>query len=91
LPFSGGLAILFYQGGRRIHPKGFVALTRILMLITGLLYPGTGMIVSAFTTKYRDLSLLPDFRVPLLMYATPVIYSLPACPISNNESLWPIL
>ena len=35
-----------------------------------------GLIVSALTTKYRDLSFLITFGVQLMMYATPVIYPL---------------
>ena len=33
-------------------------------------------IISALTTKYRDLSILISFGVGLLMYATPVVYPL---------------
>jgi lipopolysaccharide transport system permease protein len=45
------------------------------MAIIGL---GAGMLISALTTKYRDLIFLLTFGVQLLMYATPVIY-----PMSN--------
>ena len=34
------------------------------------------MIVSALTTKYRDLALLLTFGVQLLMYATTIVYPL---------------
>jgi lipopolysaccharide transport system permease protein len=34
------------------------------------------MIISAMTTKYRDLAFLVTFGVQLLMYATTVIYPL---------------
>ncbi len=44
-----------------------------LLLMQGI---GFGMIVSSLTTKYRDLAFLVVFGVQLLMYATPVIYSL---------------
>ena len=37
---------------------------------------GCGIIVSALTTKYRDLQMLVSFGVQLWMYATPVAYSL---------------
>lgn len=39
-----------------------------------------GLIVSAMTTKYRDLTLLVAFGLQLFMYATPVIYPLSAAP-----------
>ena len=35
---------------------------------------GIGLIVSAITTKYRDLALLISFGLQLTMYATPIIY-----------------
>lgn len=53
-----------------------------LMALQGL---GFGMIVSALTTKYRDLSLLIGFVVPLLMYSTPVVY--PLSTIGGNLKL----
>jgi lipopolysaccharide transport system permease protein len=37
---------------------------------------GTGLIVAALTTKYRDLGLLIGFAVQLLMYMSPVIFPL---------------
>jgi len=57
-----------------------IALTPLLLLIMGLLALGLGMIISAMTTKYRDLVFLMGFGVQLLMYATPVIYPLEKLP-----------
>lgn len=45
----------------------------VLMALLGL---GLGMLISAMTTKYRDLAFLVTFGVQLLMYATTVIYPL---------------
>ncbi len=45
----------------------------ILMALLGL---GTGLIITAMTTKYRDLTFLVTFGVQLLMYGTTVIYPL---------------
>jgi lipopolysaccharide transport system permease protein len=45
----------------------------IFMAMQGL---GFGMLVSAMTTKYRDLIFLLTFGIQLLMYATTVIYPL---------------
>ncbi len=50
-----------------------------LLLMAGLGL-GLGMIISALTTKYRDLTFLISFGVQLFMYATPVIYPLSAAP-----------
>jgi lipopolysaccharide transport system permease protein len=41
------------------------------MAILGL---GMGMVISSFTTKYRDLVYLVTFGVQLMMYATPIVY-----------------
>lgn len=49
----------------------------ILMALFGL---GLGMIISAMTAKYRDLSFLVSFGVQLMMYATTVAYPLSATP-----------
>jgi len=40
----------------------------------GLIAIGAGILFSAFTAKYRDLTILLSFGVNLLMYATPVAY-----------------
>ena len=50
-------------------------LTPLLLLQLGVLGLGFGIIVSALTTKYRDLAMLVSFGVHLWMYATPVTYS----------------
>jgi lipopolysaccharide transport system permease protein len=42
---------------------------------------GAGLIISALTTKYRDLSFLITFGVQLLMYASPIIYSSTTIPL----------
>lgn len=57
-----------------------ILLTPLLLVIMGLLALGLGMIISAMTTKYRDLVFLMGFAVQLLMYATPVIYPLDKLP-----------
>jgi len=36
---------------------------------------GGGILISSMTTRYRDLSYLITFGVQLLMFATPVIYT----------------
>jgi lipopolysaccharide transport system permease protein len=41
---------------------------------------GFGMIITALTTKYKDLTFLVQFGVQLWMYATPIIYPLSTAP-----------
>ena len=51
-----------------------------LILIVALLGLALGILISALTTKYRDMAVLMGFGVQLLMYATPVIYPLSFIP-----------
>lgn len=48
----------------------------ILILSMALQGLAFGLIISALTTKYRDLALLLVFGIQLLMYATPIAYPL---------------
>lgn len=63
-----------------IRPNMFIALTPLLVVLMGLLALGMGMIISAMTTKYKDLIFLLTFGIQLLMFATPVIYPIRSIP-----------
>jgi lipopolysaccharide transport system permease protein len=41
---------------------------------------GMGLVMSAITTKYRDLKQLITFGINLWMYATPIVYPLSQTP-----------
>ena len=76
------IMFLYFIFTKGYHPETsiyilFIPVFIILMAALGL---GLGMIISAMTTKYRDLSFLVTFGVQLAMYATPVIYPLSAAP-----------
>ena len=59
-----------------IQPNwALMPLTPLLLLQLGILGLGCGIIVSAVTTKYRDLAMLVSFGVHLWMYYTPITYS----------------
>lgn len=60
----------------------YLLLLPVLIALMALFGLGMGMIISAMTTKYRDLVFLVTFGVQLFMYATPVIYPLHAAPDS---------
>jgi lipopolysaccharide transport system permease protein len=60
----------------KIFPNVVLLLFPLLIVIIAALGLGLGMIVSAVTTKYRDLAFVVTFGVPLLMYTTTVIYPL---------------
>ena len=71
----------YYFSEDSIQPHWWaIALTPVLLVIMGLLALGLGMVISAMTTKYRDLIFLMTFGVQLLMYATPIIYPLSKLP-----------
>jgi lipopolysaccharide transport system permease protein len=76
------LVLYFYYlaVGAKIAPNATLLLFPVLVLIMGFMGLGLGMIISAMTTKYRDLQYLVQFGVQLLMYATPVIYPLSEIP-----------
>ncbi len=69
-----------------IHPNGWITLLPLMVVQMAMLGMGTGIIISALTTKYRDLSILVGFGVQLWMYATPIVYPLSAVP-SNLRGL----
>lgn len=70
----------FLFNGVDITPNITILLLPVLIIIMGLMSLGLGMLVSALTTKYRDLQYLVEFGVQLVMYATPVIIPLSAVP-----------
>lgn len=69
--------VLYYSSdkGSTVSPNLFILLTPILIVLMAGIGLGAGIIISSVTTKYRDLSYLISFGVQLLMFATPVIYS----------------
>jgi lipopolysaccharide transport system permease protein len=71
-----GFWVYFMFTNDKVNPNAAALLFPFLVLLMGLLALGFGMIISALTTKYRDLVFLLTFGVQLLMYATPVIYPL---------------
>lgn len=83
-----GLQFLFFLGflvyyaaiGAPVQVNWNVLLLPLLLLMMAALGLGTGIIVSALTTKYRDLRFVVQFGVQLLMYATPVVYPLSEVP-----------
>jgi lipopolysaccharide transport system permease protein len=64
---------IFFQG-YSAHPNITLLLIPVYLLLLSLFALGLGLIVSSFTTKYRDLTMLVGFGVQLLMYATPIAY-----------------
>ena len=66
--------------GANVQPNIYLLLVPFLVLLMAGLGLGFGMLISAMTTKYRDLKFLVSFGVQLAMYASPVIYPLSTLP-----------
>jgi len=76
------LCMMAYFGikGENFHVTYGIFFFPILVILMALLGLGAGLIITAMTTKYRDLTFLVSFGVQLLMYGTTVIYPLSAAP-----------
>jgi lipopolysaccharide transport system permease protein len=76
------LAMMGYFGvqGANFNITYGILFFPILVLMMALLGLGLGLIITAVTTKYKDLTFLITFGVQLLMYGTTVIYPLSAAP-----------
>lgn len=57
-----------------LHFTKWIYLFPLLVILMSGLSLGVGIIVSAWTTKYRDLKNFVGFGITLLMYISPVIY-----------------
>jgi len=77
--------LYFYWKGADITFSVYAGLFPVLILLMAGLGLGFGIIISALTTKYRDLTFLVGFGVQLFMYATPVIYPLSQIPESYRN------
>ena len=69
---------LYYiiKGGTSIVLTPMLLMVPVTVLQMMLLSVGLGTIISAVTTKYRDLQMLVGFGLQLWQYATPVAYGL---------------
>ena len=59
-----------------VAPNWYILMTPLILLQLAMLSLGCGIIISAATTKYRDLRMLVSFGVQLWMYASPVAYDM---------------
>lgn len=82
IQFAFFLMFLLYYwiAGENVHPNLLVLMLPVLLAHMALLSLGVGVIISALTTKYRDLAMVVGFGVQLWMYATPVAYDIAVIP-----------
>ncbi|MCB0507854.1 MAG: ABC transporter permease [Chitinophagales bacterium] len=96
--FLATLISFLIIGNTEVHIQPTILLIPVLIFIMAGLGLGGGMIITSLTTKYRDLALLIQFGVQLLMYGTlavplnsikdPILYKImlsnPMIPIINT-------
>lgn len=80
--------IYYVLNGVSIVPNLNLVLFPVYVLIMAFFGLGLGMIISALTTKYRDLNILVGFGVSLLMYVSAVPYSLSEIKQSGSRYLF---
>ncbi len=71
--------------GVEIQPQIEILLLPVLVLLTGCMGLGIGLIITSLTTKYRDLTFLVTFGVQLLMFLTPSVI----IPVSKFTEKYP--
>ena len=62
--------------GQGVQPNVWILMTPLIILQLAMLSLGVGVIISALTTKYRDLAMLVAFGTQLWMYTSPIAYDM---------------
>lgn len=77
--------------GEEISPMlSALVIIPLSVMSIALIALGSGMILSAMTTKYRDLSILVSFGLNLLMYISAVMYPLSEIKLKLPNYYWAI-
>lgn len=79
ITFALFVVLLFVYG---VNPGWPILLTPLWMLAAILMAAGLGLAGAAITVKYRDVNYALPWLLQILLYATPVAYSLSAVPES---------
>lgn len=74
--FFLGFLIFYKVSGADINTNIYVLMTPLLILQLIILSLGCGIIISALTTKYRDLKMVIGFGLQLWQYASPIAYDM---------------
>ncbi|MCD7973511.1 MAG: ABC transporter permease [Candidatus Azobacteroides sp.] len=82
------LYLYFILKGTSVAPNIYILLSPFLIILLAGLGLGFGILLSAMTTKYRDLKFLTAFGVQLWMYITPIIYPLSRMQETYSNYSW---
>ena len=72
--------VWYFVQGIEARPQLIMCAFPLIFVWIAMLSSGMGLLVTAITTRYRDLKQLIAFGLQLLIYATPVIYPLSLAP-----------
>ena len=78
--FCGIAVVCWMLGLAEIRLSWYLLLFPVLVLQLIMLSTGVGIIISALTTKYRDLAMLVSFGLHLWQYLSPIPYGLALIP-----------
>ena len=82
------LMIYFGISGANFQITPAILFFPVIIVLMALLGLGAGLIITAMTTKYKDLTFLVTFGVQLLMYGTTVIYPLSEAKVKFKDYAW---
>jgi lipopolysaccharide transport system permease protein len=80
--------LVFALGGKNFHPNISMLLIPVYIFITAAFALGCGLIISAYTAKYRDLDNLMQFLLRLFMFTAPVVYPASLIPEKYKLFFW---
>ena len=78
--FLGAFVGYYTFSDKSISPNCLILALPLVILQLAAMSLGFGIIIAAFTTKYRDLMMLISFGVQLWMYVTPIAYDIKMIP-----------
>ena len=80
--------VYYVLQGNYITPNSNLLLFPVYVLMMAFLGLGAGMVISAFTTKYRDLTMLVTFAISLLMYVSAVPFPMREIQEKQPQYAW---
>ena len=81
--------VYYWSQNAAIAPQPELLLFPVLLFIPAAGAIGTGILISAFSVRYKDLAVFVTFGIQLLMYLSPVIY--PASEVGEKYRDWVFL